>query len=104
MVACHNTANKGDNRVANLRWDTQSENIKDQARQGVNPKTNKKRCSRGHLLAEPNLRKGRQKKSGWRECLSCHMGRTDAKRYQIDLLHAADQHYLRVMLSAQLAA
>lgn len=35
MEACHNNGNRQDNRLANLRWDTHSNNVKDAVKHGT---------------------------------------------------------------------
>lgn len=40
-VSCHNNGDKQDNRLANLRWDTQANNLKDKVRHGTHPEGEK---------------------------------------------------------------
>jgi hypothetical protein len=99
---CHNNGNSLDNRLSNLRWDTHGENILDQVRHGTNEKRNRTHCPRGHVLAEPNLEKGRILKEGHRKCLAC--GRASnvvnkAKRggTVLDMQEISDWYYGAIM-------
>lgn len=113
LQGCHNDGDKNNNRLDNLRWDTASENARDQIRHGTHVAASKTECSRGHMLAGPNLieaynilRDGT--KSPARECLACRKannflnnGRRTGPRSQIlpdrDLL--ADAYYASIMRS-----
>lgn len=66
--ACHNNGDKGDNRLANLRWDTRAENIRDIVRHGRNVNANKTHCPRGHAFTPDNtyILRGRS-----RQCATC---------------------------------
>lgn len=70
-VGCHNDGDAMNNRLENLRWDTQAGNIQDSVRQGTHRNTRKSSCDRGHLLAKPNLRSNRSSPHGRGTCLSC---------------------------------
>ena len=59
-----------DNRLENLRYGTQKENIHDTIRNGHNVNSNKETCPRGHELAAPNLVPS-VAKTGSRSCLAC---------------------------------
>jgi hypothetical protein len=74
LVACHNDGDPTNNRLENLRWDTQSSNIADSIRQGTHVSVRKTHCPSGHLLAEPNLDASRLNK-GHRSCLTCTRAR-----------------------------
>lgn len=67
---CHNDGDPTNNNLANLRWDTRSENVLDSVRHRTHNETAKTHCPRGHELASPNL-KPSQMKRGRRNCLAC---------------------------------
>ena len=101
MECCHGPGGKLDNRPANLRWGTHSENNLDKTLHGTDHKRNRKRCPLGHLLVAPNLE---QKKTtqGHRSCLACRRAH-DYGRYcreygrPFDLKTEADEYYRRIM-------
>lgn len=101
LEACHNNGNPGDDRLANLRWDTHSENILDRGRHGTDPARNRARCPQGHDLVEPNLVPKRLL-AGHRICLACqraHGGRSYAKRkgYIFDFDAEAARQYAAIV-------
>lgn len=67
-VVCHNNGNPSDNRVENLRWGTQSDNISDSVKHGTHRNTRKVECLRGHPLSGENLY---LRANGRRECRTC---------------------------------
>lgn len=95
MNVCHNNGDPTDNRLANLRYDTQSENRRDTVRHGNDHEANKTHCSRGHRLERKNfspssLRKGR------RECLACARARSRVNHYpslKSEMQKIADSYY-----------
>lgn len=70
MVVCHENGDPSDNRLENLRFDSQSGNMYDKRRHGTDHEVNKAECPRGHLLEAPNL-VPHKLRAGSRECLSC---------------------------------
>ncbi len=55
MVACHGPAGNGDNSLANLRWDTQRENVRDQLRHGTHASgATLEACGQGHAYTPEN--------------------------------------------------
>lgn len=54
MVCCHWDDDPTNNALANLRWDTQSENMRDQARNGRHRYAGRTHCKRGHELTDEN--------------------------------------------------
>lgn len=78
LVACHGNGDPVDNRVENLRWDTQSANILDAVMHGTHPESKKTECPSGHLYTPENTRwKGRK-----RDCKTCHRERESARYYR----------------------
>lgn len=74
--ACHNDGDRKNNRLENLRWDTNSENKMDIQRHGRNHNLNKTECPRGHSLSGANLKLGvTAKGTTSRSCVSCGRGR-----------------------------
>jgi len=54
LDACHWNDDPTDNRVANLRWGTRSENIRDSVRNGNHSMANKTHCPKGHAYTPGN--------------------------------------------------
>lgn len=69
MVACHNNGNGKDNRLENLRWDTESANVQDSIRHGTHKETRKTCCHRGHEFTPENTRICST--TGTRYCRAC---------------------------------
>jgi hypothetical protein len=97
--ACHGDGDKGNNRLANLRWDTTSANVLDQVRHGVHRQSRKTHCPRGHRLVAPNLR---FRTDGKRDCLVCQQARLAGERAArrgetIDFQAEADRRYAALM-------
>lgn len=76
MEVLHGDGDPSNNRLGNLRYGTRSENVRDAVRHGRNANAAKARCSRGHLLADCNLRESTthmQYGDGvGRGCVACH--------------------------------
>jgi hypothetical protein len=101
LVGCHENGDHADNRLSNLRWDTQSSNMLDKTRHGTDHYRQRTSCPLEHLLVAPNLR-ACDARMGHRACLACNRARADrvrAKRRGIpfDFQSAADTHYARIM-------
>lgn len=92
LVVCHGPKGKLDNSLANLRWDTQSNNILDSVREGTQKETRKTQCPRGHDLAGSNLRPDLLK-SGKRTCLACNRARQWVSQRGGDFQRIADLCY-----------
>jgi len=78
LVACHNNGNPADNRLENLRYDTQSSNLLDAVRQGTHPLASATHCKRGHEFTPENTI---HKNKRWRGCRECKR-EADRKRYK----------------------
>jgi hypothetical protein len=95
--ACHGDGDRVNNRLANLRWGTKSENMQDKLLHGTNYALNKTHCLRGHLLEYPNL----SRSSEHRECLACRRARQRARWYAYgsseELAAYADKCYARIL-------
>lgn len=105
--ACHNNGDKTDDRLVNLRWDTKSANTLDMVAHGVHHAARRTRCSRGHVLAEPNLVAFRLRR-GERACLACDrakLNRQYARKQgrDFDLAAVADRHYATIMEGVSVA-
>lgn len=77
LQACHGNNVKHDNRLANLRWDTHSENVYDQVRDGVHNQARKTHCPQGHAYDMRNTYVG---KNGGRSCRLCARDRARAAK------------------------
>lgn len=89
----------GDNRLENLAYGTQSENMWDLARNGGNNQRRRTHCPHGHLLTAPNLAKSFAKK-GYRACLACARARSRIYRHpewKNDFRTLADSYYAEIM-------
>jgi hypothetical protein len=72
LESCHFDDNGHNNRLANLRWDTRSENHRDSVRNGTwvgNGNGNKKQCINGHEFSKKNT--WINPKKGNRQCRTC---------------------------------
>ena len=66
----HLNGDKHDNRLTNLAYGTNQENVDDMARHGTHWQKQKTHCPAGHPLTGDNLIPS-QLKRGWRQCLEC---------------------------------
>ena len=71
VECCHGNGNKQDNRPGNLRYDTSSNNKRDQVRHGTHNRTSRTHCPRNHGLVRPNLSESVLRRRGVRSCWSC---------------------------------
>jgi len=69
MEGCHGNDIKTDNRLCNLRWDTQSANADDSVRNGTHNMASKTHCPSGHPYDAENTR---ITPAGHRICRACH--------------------------------
>lgn len=96
---CHNDGDPSNNRLDNLRWDSQSGNVLDTVRHGTHRQTKKQTCAQGHPLKEPNLVPS-QLRRGWRSCLACSRAgrrvadmRSRGKETALPFAELADTYY-----------
>jgi NUMOD4 motif-containing protein len=101
MNGCHNNGDHADDRLINLRWDSQSENIYDEVRHGTHRQSSKSHCPVEHLLQAPNL-VAADARDGYRSCLACdrvrgrvRKARKAGRPYDVDVLRA--QCYAEIM-------
>lgn len=80
MVACHWNDVKADNRLENLRWDTQSANQYDKVRNGTHPAASKTHCKNGHEFTAENTYSQRGIRRACRQCNRDNMRRYRAAR------------------------
>jgi hypothetical protein len=97
---CHNNGDSRDDRLVNLRWDSQSANLFDAVRHGTHFHAKKTHCPRNHPLSGPNLIP-RTTSSG-RHCKACNRARADVQyakrtRRPHDFGAWADDHYARIV-------
>lgn len=108
LDACHNDDDQGNDRLANLRWDTHLANCKDRTDNGGHGSQKKDRCPRYHLLRSPNIR-AYDVRRGTRNCLACHRATSRyswAKRKGIDIgtfQEVADSYYADIMVDEEIA-
>lgn len=68
LEGCHNNGDGSDNRLSNLRWDTQQSNRQDTLSQGRDHHASKTHCIRNHEFSEENTR---VRVRGGRTCKAC---------------------------------
>jgi hypothetical protein len=68
-VACHNDGTRDNNHLVNLRWATQSDNLRDAVRHGTHHWANKTHCPKGHAYSPENTYVS---KAGRRACRACN--------------------------------
>jgi hypothetical protein len=76
---CHIDGNPANNRLSNLRWDTQANNLRDVVGHGRHHCSNRTHCQRGHEYTPENTRLTAR---GHRRCIQCDKA-THAKRRAI---------------------
>lgn len=93
----HRDGNPLNNKVDNLCYGTQSQNIKDSVAHGTHNHARKARCKRGHLLKFPNLVPGQWLNYNRRCCLVCSQAWGFQKRHpEIDLQIESDRRYAEI--------
>lgn len=81
-----------DNRVENLRWGTQQDNIRDIVRNGNHHWANRTHCIRGHELTEENTYKSPSRPRS-RDCKKCIKVRQSQKLRGVDKRHGSYAGY-----------
>lgn len=100
QFACHGDGTHTDNRLANLRWDTESANAQDRVQHGRHWLAERAADVHGHLLMEPNLATGGP--GNTRICLACTRADAGASYSRLtgrayDRNAEADRHYQEIM-------
>lgn len=88
-----------DNRLENLAYGTQAENMQDMIRNNGSAHRKLTHCPHGHLLQDPNLAAS-FKKRGYRACLSCARARSRIYRHpdwKPRFKQLADEYYKTLM-------
>lgn len=75
MVVLHGIGGPLDNRLSNLRYGTQSENITEAADAGTHVNSRKSTCPHGHPYSGSNLRERRRNGRVHRNCRACESRR-----------------------------
>jgi hypothetical protein len=100
-VGCHGPGGSLDNRPENLRWDTQSANIRDSVREGTHYRAQFTVCPWQHLLIWPNLRAKPWRERRHRGCLACARARAVLRGQPEQVIRAdADRRYREIMTAA----
>lgn len=105
MDICHWNDQPADNRLANLRYGTRSDNVLDMKRNGNHNHARKTHCKHGHELVEQN-RTAHSIRNGTRSCLACSRARSYLKNHpefkeHFDLI--AGQYYEKILRDAPAA-
>ncbi len=79
MEACHADGNPGNNRIANLRWDSRSENRYDSVRHGTHQMTARTHCPQGHPYDAANTYRIPSRPNA-RYCRACRRDRNQRAR------------------------
>lgn len=101
-VCMHMNNNPADNRIENLRWGTQRENLHQMVAEGRQANMRKTHCPRFHPLEAPNL-VPHILKEGRRACLACYEAtrKFPLKKFGNDVVKAAaDRNHALIMGSA----
>lgn len=77
LEACHNDGDKTNDSIANLRWDTRSENALDRVRHGTHNMARRTRCPQGHNYSPENTG---LRNDGSRWCRACNRARMAARK------------------------
>lgn len=91
-VCRHLNDDRADNRLVNLAWGSQSENIFDAVRNNRHPRAARVNCFRNHPLVEWNIVKAEIAR-GRRSCLACQIGRSRVRTYGGSVDFEADRAF-----------
>lgn len=78
-VGCHNNGDPADNRLENLRWDTQASNVADTLAHGKHNMASKTHCPSGHPYDESNV----YHRGNRRVCRTCARAASLARYYRV---------------------
>ena len=100
MDIAHKNDDPFDNRLANLRYCTRSENMMDMVKNGGHFRMQQDRCANGHKFVDANLINSK-KKSGHRGCKACERARGYLQRRKPytkqQFLEVADAYYKQII-------
>jgi hypothetical protein len=92
---CHGPAGPSDPSLANLRWDTHGNNLRDRSRDGTDPHASRTHCPRRHEYSELNTRCVRD----GRQCRACNKAHNrlcrgrECNHSSAEFVAAADWYY-----------
>lgn len=86
---CHGNGNRVDNQAVNLRWGTNSDNVRDAIRHGTHNHAGKTHCVNGHELIGQNIMPRRDALRKCRECNRVNQARYNRKRPMISRFQLA---------------
>ena len=96
QVARHLNDDPGDNRLGNLAWGTQSDNMFDKVANGLHWNANKTHCVNGHEFTPANT--GYERGGRKRVCLACgRMRARERRRVHKELMHLVDTKTVRAV-------
>lgn len=82
-VCCHTNGDRTDNRLENLRWDTQSSNVLDAVNGGTHYWAKRTHCKHGHEYTPENTSIGHRDGKYWRVCRQCERNRQRTLRQKV---------------------
>lgn len=102
-VSRHGRGGQFDNRLANLRYGSSSDNAQDCVREGNHREQRKVECPRGHGLCSPNLEPSTKRRTDYhRKCYACSLTRVWAMHRGIppdspDWIDEANRRYAEIL-------